>query len=62
MNDFPTDEKGNLIKLPPGCKCNPHIWATQPWPICHGYEPAYKYMPSRGDECAHCEHNKECHK
>lgn len=61
MTDFPVDEHGNPIQLPHNCKCNPEIWATQPWPICDNYEPAHKYMVERGDECAHCEHNKECH-
>lgn len=55
------DEHGNPIKLPPGCTCDPEKWITQPWPICGNYEPSSKYVSHRGDECAHCEHEAECH-
>jgi hypothetical protein len=57
----PVDEHDNPIQLPHNCKCSHEVWVTQPWPICNNYEPAHKYMPERGAECAHCEHDEECH-
>lgn len=55
---------GEVLVRPEGCQCPDGWWCVQPKEACDNYEPRNKYppYPQPGFECAHCEHDQECHR